>query len=77
MSATAERVGVLIQVIRRQWVHFEEGLAALYSVETRDLLQAVDRNLERHPPDFMFELPAGEWMVLRSQSETSNRGRDG
>jgi len=49
----------------------------LYGVETRSLLQAVKRNLERFPPDFMFELSTGEWVALRSQSVTSKPGRGG
>jgi hypothetical protein len=44
-------------------------LAALYGVETRSLVQAVKRNPERFPPDFMFELSAAEWAALRSQSQ--------
>jgi hypothetical protein len=58
-------------------VLLDEHLAALYSVETRSLLQAVKRNLERFPPDFMFELSAAEWTSLRSQSVTSKPGRGG
>jgi len=54
----AERVGQFILVIRRQRVLLDEDLAALYGVETRVLLQAVKRNLERFPADFMFELSA-------------------
>jgi len=52
-------------------------LAALYGVETRSLVQAVKRNPERFPPDFMFELSAAEWAALRSQSVTSKSGRGG
>jgi len=64
-------------VIRRQRVLLDEHLARLYGVETRSLLQAVKRNLERFPPDFMFELSAAEWSALRSQSVTSRGGRGG
>jgi hypothetical protein len=73
----AERIGRFILVIRRQRVLLDEDLATLYGVETRVLLQAVKRNLERFPPDFMFELSAAEWAALRSQSVTSNPGRGG
>ncbi len=52
-------------------------MAALYGVETRSLVQAVKRNPERFPPDFMFELSAAEWAALRSQSVTSKSGRGG
>jgi hypothetical protein len=52
-------------------------LAALYGVETRVLLQAVKRKFEHFPSDFMFELSAPEWTVLRSQSVTSKLGSGG
>jgi hypothetical protein len=77
IEVAAERVGQFILVIRRQRVLLDEDLAALYGVETRRLLQAVKRNLERFPSDFMFELSATEWAVLRSQSVTSKPGRGG
>ena len=67
--AAAERVGQFILIVRRQRVLLDEDLAALYGVETRSLVQAVKRNLERFPPDFMFELSAAEWAALRSQSQ--------
>jgi hypothetical protein len=69
LAIGAERVGQFILVIRRQRVLLDEDLAALYGVETRKLLQAVKRNLERFPSDFMFELSATEWAALRSQSQ--------
>jgi hypothetical protein len=77
LTIGAERVGQFILVIRRQRVLLDEDLAALYGVETRRLLQAVKRNLERFPSDFMFELSATEWAALRSQSVTSKPGRGG
>ena len=77
IEVAAERVGQFILVIRRQRVLLDEDLAALYGVETRRLLQAVKRNLERFPSDFMFELSATEWATLRSQSVTSKPGRGG
>ena len=46
-------------------------------METRILVQAVKRNLERFPADLMFELSAAEWAALRSQSVTSKPGRGG
>jgi hypothetical protein len=77
IAVAAERVGQFILVIRRQRVLLDQDLAALYGVETRSLLQAVKRNLERFPPDFMFELSAAEWTALRSQSVTSKPRRGG
>ena len=73
----AERVGHFILVTRRQRVLLDDDLATLYGVETRVLLQAVKRNLERFPPDFMFELSSAKWTALRSQSVTSTPGRGG
>lgn len=45
----------------------DDGLAALYGVEIRTLNQAVKRNRERFPPDFMFQLSLEEASLLRSQ----------
>jgi hypothetical protein len=53
---------------------FDFDLADLYEVETRTLKQAVRRNLDRFPADFMFELSKEEFEALRSQIVTSNRG---
>jgi len=77
IAAGSERVGQFILIIRRQRVLLDEDLAALHGVETRALVQAVKRNLERFPPDFMFALSATEWAALRSQSVTSKSGRGG
>ena len=46
-----------ILLLRGQKVLLDADLAALYGVETKVLLQAVKRNLERFPDDFMFQLP--------------------
>ena len=46
-------------------------LARLYGVEVRALIQAVQRNIERFPADFMFQLSEKELRSLRSQSATS------
>lgn len=46
----------LIHVIRDQQVMLDSDLARLYGVETRVLNQAVKRNIERFPEDFMFQL---------------------
>lgn len=51
-------------------------LAELYQVETKALLQAVRRNIERFPEDFMFQITQDEWAALRSQNVTS-KGRGG
>ena len=49
-------------------------LADLYEIETKVLKQAVRRNLNRFPSDFMFELTQVEFDSLRSQFVTSKRG---
>ena len=47
----------------------------MYEIETKALKQAVRRNLDRFPPDFMFELTKAEWDLLRSQFVTLETGR--
>lgn len=76
----AEHIAQSILLLRGHKVLLDADLALLYGVETKVLLQAVKRNLERFPEDFMFQLDAGEWAALRSQSVTSNEkpaGRGG
>jgi hypothetical protein len=63
-----------IHVIRNQKVMLDFDLAYLYQIETKVLKQAVRRNIERFPDDFMFELTKEEFDNLRSQIVTSNYG---
>jgi len=56
-----------IYLIRGQKVMLDSDLAELYQVETRILIQAIKRNLERFPSDFMFQLTKEESENLRSQ----------
>lgn len=58
--------------VRGQKVVLDADIAALYGVETRVLVQAVKRNLDRFPPDFMFQLSDRENGNLRSQIVTSS-----
>lgn len=51
-------------------------LAALYGVQTKALVQAVKRNLERFPSDFVFQLTEQEVRVLRSQVVTLDEADD-
>ena len=67
-----ERIEKAILILRKQKVMLDADLAALYGVETRVLVQAVKRNIERFPEDFMFQLSREEFAVLRSQSVTSS-----
>lgn len=62
----------LIQTTRGQKVILDTDLAELYGVPTKVLNQAVKRNLERFPKDFMFQLSTSEWSNLRSQIVTSS-----
>ena len=61
-----------IYEIRGQRVMLDFDLAAMYDVETRALNQAVKRNIERFPEDFMFKLTKGEWTILKSRIVTTN-----
>jgi hypothetical protein len=67
-----EHLAEKIYLIRGMKVMLDRDLAGLYQVETRALKQAVRRNIERFPPDFMFELTAEELKNWRSQFVTSN-----
>jgi ORF6N domain len=71
----SDRVQQQIIVLRGQPVLLDSLLAALYAVEVRALLQAVLRNAERSPADFMFRLTREEWSALRSQTVISDKGR--
>jgi ORF6N domain len=66
-----------IFLVRGQRILLDSDLAALYSVEVRVLNQAVKRNERRFPEDFVFQLAAKEYQVLKSQFVTSNIGRGG
>jgi len=63
----------MIHEIRGQKVMLDSDLAALYGVELRSLNQAVKRNIERFPSDFMFRLTKNEWDFLRSQIVIANK----
>ena len=63
-----------IYFIRGEKVLLDADLATMYNIETRTLKQAVRRNIERFPEDFMFELTKQEYDSLRSQIVTLKRG---
>ena len=66
-----------IFIIRSQRVMLSPDLAKLYRVDQRALIQAVKRNLDRFPDDFMFQLNSTETAALsRSQFVTLNRGQN-
>ena len=66
-----------IYFIRGHKVMLDSDLAEMYAVATKVLLQAVKRNLNRFPGDFMFQLNYQEVAALRSQIVTSKTGRGG
>ena len=61
-------------VVRGIKAMLDSDLAPLYGVETRQLNQAVKRNADRFPEDFMFQLDNREYEILKSQSVTSSWG---
>lgn len=63
-----------IYVFRGQKVMLDSDLAELYNVETRVLNQAVKRNSDRFPEDFMFQLSKKEFEILKSQNVISSWG---
>jgi len=63
-----------ILIIRGEKVMIDSDLAKLYGVETKVLNQAVKRNIERFPNDFMFQLTKEELLDLKSQFVTSSWG---
>ncbi len=63
-----------ILCVRGEKVMLDAHLAILYGVQTRALIQAIKRNIDRFPIDFMFQLTHTECQNLRSQFVISNRG---
>lgn len=74
MMIPHERIESRIFMIRGHKVILDVDLSILYDVPTKALIQAIKRNYDRFPVDFMFRLTAGEFDNLRSQSVTSSWG---
>jgi hypothetical protein len=75
MSTRAHTVPTIeksILLVRGHRILLDSDLALLYGVATKGLVQAVKRNLERFPKDFMFQLTNQELPALRSQIVTSS-----
>lgn len=72
----AERIEQSILFVRGEKILLDAELAKLYGVATKVLVQAVKRNVDRFPADFMFQLSQEEFDSLRSQIVTS-KGRGG
>jgi hypothetical protein len=66
-----------IYTIRERRVMLDHDLAVLYGVDTKRLKEAVRRNIERFPDDFMYALTKTEYDSLRSQFATLNKMRRG
>ena len=64
-----------IHELRGKRIILDFELAELYEVETRVLKQAVRRNIERFPEDFLFTLTLDEWNAIRSQIVMFNKGK--
>jgi hypothetical protein len=64
-----------IYTLRGKQIMLDSDLAELYEVETKVFNQAVKRNSERFPEDFMFQLTEDEYASLRSQFVTLDNGR--
>ena len=73
-TSEVELIKHRIYEVRGLRVMLDRDLAELYGVETKVLNQAVKRNIERFPEDFMFKLNKGEWGFLGSQIVTLKDG---
>lgn len=71
-AITIKKISSKIYPIRGQKIMLDRDLAALYGISTKALKQAVKRNINRFPEDFMFVLTRQKFLNLRSQFVTSN-----
>lgn len=71
---TSISIDTKIHTIRGVQVMIGNDLAQIYQVELRVLMQAVQRNQNRFPSNFMFQLNSDEWQILKSQFVTSSWG---
>ena len=77
-SISPERIERIVLLIRGQKVILDFHLAELYGVSTKAFNQAVTRNRERFPKDFMFQLTRPEFVgILKSQIVTSRLDHGG
>jgi hypothetical protein len=77
ITSPTQAIENVILFIRGHRVILDSELAGLYGIETKALVRAVRRNLDRFPGDFMFQLDPDEFARLRSQIGTSKPGRGG
>jgi hypothetical protein len=69
-----EQIEQAVLLIRGQRVMLDRDLASLYGVETKNLNKAVQRNLDRFPKDFMFQLTVDDLDGLSFQFGSLKRG---
>ena len=69
-----EQLAPLVMRLRRENVILDSDIAELYGIPVGQLNQAVKRNLDRFPPDFMFQLTEEELENLKSQFVISSSG---
>ncbi|WP_114937519.1 ORF6N domain-containing protein [Mucilaginibacter endophyticus] len=74
LNAGDQEIAEKIYLIRGHKIMLDKDLAEMYGVETKRLIEQVNRNSLRFPPEFMFRLTNEEFDVLRSQFATSKRG---
>ena len=70
-----QKIETKIYEVRGNKVMLDFDLAELYDVETKRLKEAVRRNIDRFPDDFMFELTRNEYNILRTQIATLEKGK--
>ena len=75
--APVEQITSLILTLREQRVILDSDLARLYGVSTGQFNQAVKRNLNRFPPDFLLQVTLEENGILKSQNVISSGGHGG
>ena len=71
---SSEVIAPLVHWLRHEKIMLDSDLAELYGVEVRVLNQAVKRNIERFPADFMFQLSAEEDELVKSSKALSFEG---
>jgi phage regulator Rha-like protein len=74
LDLPTEAIEKSIYLIRGQKVMLSTHIAQLYGVEPRSLVQAIKRNIQRFPEDFMFQLTSEEFDALKSQIVISSWG---
>ncbi len=72
-----EQIDGMIHTIRGMRVMLDRDLAKIYGVPTFPFNEAIKRNRDRFPPDFMFQLTREEFDSLTSQNAMSKTGRAG